>query len=222
MRTQTILVIGFIGIFSSHLANAATEATSSEAYEARIKALESRVLELEQGTGTSTAPNSSQVQENTEAIADLQKDMKRTTKDFDFQGYFRSGFGINSFGKSMTPFQAPSSQAKYRLGNEAETYLEALFLTETPPEITQEKATFDTFIRLALNVPNTKTNTSNTETSLRETYGIARGVIQSMPTATFWAGQRFYSRYEIHINDFFYRDMSGFGGGIEGVPVAGD
>ncbi|MFC1766665.1 maltoporin [Planctomycetota bacterium] len=196
--------------------------TGLQTYEERIQALESRVRELEQGSAPVGDSNTVQVQKNSEAIEDLQKDMKRTTKDFDFQGYLRSGFGVNTYGDSMTPFQAPSSQAKYRLGNEAETYLEALFLTETPPEITQEKATFDTFIRLALSVPNTKTNTSSTQTSLRETYGIARGVLESMREATFWAGQRFYSRYDIHMNDFWFRDMSGFGGGIEKVPVAGD
>jgi maltoporin len=222
MCRQLTLLIVMATLVCNRGAAAENSESTQQAYESRIEALESRVQELEQHLNTSTDPNGNQIEENKEAIADLQKDMKRTTKDFDFQGYLRSGFGVNTYGQSMTPFQAPSSQAKYRLGNEAETYLEAIFLTHTPPEITQEKATFDTQIRLALSVPNTKTNVSDTQTSLRETYGIGRGVIPTMPTATFWAGQRFYSRYDIHINDFFYRDMSGFGGGVEGIPVAGD
>ena len=48
-------------------------------------------------------------------------------ENFGFYGYFRSGFGLDSKGKAMAPFQAPNAEAKYRLGNEAETYLEAAF-----------------------------------------------------------------------------------------------
>jgi hypothetical protein len=47
---------------------------------------------------------------------------------FRFQGYLRSGFGVDSDGKGQQPFQAPLAGAKYRLGNEAETYLETTFL----------------------------------------------------------------------------------------------
>ncbi len=220
-KRHILLTLVAAVLYGGH-AHAENGDTTPSTAASQIEALEKRVRELEQRANETGDPNSSQIRENKQDIEDLQKDMKRTTKDFEFQGYMRSGFGVNTYGQSMTPFQAPSSQAKYRLGNEAETYLEAIFLTHTPPEITQEKATFDTQIRLALNVPNTKSNTSSTQTSLRETYGIGRGVIASMPSATFWAGQRFYSRYDIHINDFFYRDMSGFGGGIEGVPVSGD
>jgi maltoporin len=35
----------------------------------------------------------------------------------------------------------------------------------------------------------------------------------------FWAGQRFYDRYDVHMNDYFYRDMSGFGGGFEDLRI---
>jgi LamB porin len=43
---------------------------------------------------------------------------------FEFHGYFRSGFGLNSRGGQQVVFEAPGAQAKYRLGNEAETYAE--------------------------------------------------------------------------------------------------
>lgn len=43
-------------------------------------------------------------------------------ENFGFYGYLRSGFGLDSKGKSMAPFQAPNAEAKYRLGNEAETW----------------------------------------------------------------------------------------------------
>jgi hypothetical protein len=46
---------------------------------------------------------------------------------FRFHGYLRSGFGVTGDGKPMEPFMAPNADAKYRLGNEAEAYLETTF-----------------------------------------------------------------------------------------------
>jgi len=45
----------------------------------------------------------------------------------DIHGYFRAGYGRNSNGGSMVNFQAPGASAKYRLGNEADTYAEITF-----------------------------------------------------------------------------------------------
>src|SRR5262249_22452986 len=47
---------------------------------------------------------------------------------FEFHGYFRSGYGLNSVGGQQVAFQAPGAGAKYRLGNEAETYAELIFV----------------------------------------------------------------------------------------------
>ena len=47
---------------------------------------------------------------------------------FEFHGYFRSGYGLNSEGGQQVAFQAPGAGAKYRLGNEAETYGEFIFV----------------------------------------------------------------------------------------------
>jgi len=38
-------------------------------------------------------------------------------RSFEFHGYFRSGFGLNSRGGQQAAFEAPGAQAKYRLGN---------------------------------------------------------------------------------------------------------
>jgi hypothetical protein len=46
---------------------------------------------------------------------------------FRFHGYLRSRFGVDSTGKGQQPFIAPLARSKYRLGNEAETYLETTF-----------------------------------------------------------------------------------------------
>lgn len=137
-------------------------------------------------------------------------------ENFGFNGYFRSGFGLDSKGKAMSPFKAPNAESKYRLGNEAETYLESIFSYFTKNE---SGATFDTRVLLAMVTPMNQTNESSTSISLREAFVIARGVWEAFPNAGFWAGQRYYDRHDIHISDFFYRDMSGFGGGIEDFKI---
>ena len=57
----------------------------------------------------------------------LEKLQSQSFDKIGFMGYFRSGFGLDSKGKSMSAFQAPNAESKYRLGNEAETYLETGF-----------------------------------------------------------------------------------------------
>jgi hypothetical protein len=49
------------------------------------------------------------------------------TPGFRFHGYLRSGFGVDENGKGQQPFIAPLAGSKYRLGNEAESYLESTF-----------------------------------------------------------------------------------------------
>jgi maltoporin len=137
---------------------------------------------------------------------------------FRFRGYLRSGFGIDSDGKGQQAFQAPLAGAKYRLGNEAETYLETAFLYGANSE-GEDPGYFDTRVRIAYVTPTSHTSTFDTTFSLREAYAVARRVWKSQPTATFWAGERFYDRQDVHMNDFYYRDPSGFGGGVEDVAL---
>jgi maltoporin len=135
---------------------------------------------------------------------------------FRFHGYLRSGFGVDSTGKGQQPFIAPLAGSKYRLGNEAETYLETTFNYGATSE-GDDPAYFDTRVTLAYVTPTSQSNTFATTFSLREAYAIARRVWAAQPQATFWAGARFYDRSDVHITDFWYRDPSGFGGGIEDV-----
>ena len=134
---------------------------------------------------------------------------------FRFHGYLRSGFGVDGTGKGQQPFIAPLAGSKYRLGNEAETYLETLFAYDA----VSDSAYFDTQVRFAYVTPTSQSNTFATTFSLREAYALARRVWAAQPTATFWAGARFYDRYDIHITDFWFRDPSGFGGGVEDMSL---
>jgi len=137
---------------------------------------------------------------------------------FRFHGYLRSGFGVDGTGKGQQPFQAPLAPAKYRLGNEAETYLETSFAYGATSE-DADPAYFDTRITLAYVAPTSQSNTFATTFSLREAFAIARRVWPAQPNATFWAGARYYDRHDVHINDFYYRDPSGFGGGVEDIAL---
>ena len=137
---------------------------------------------------------------------------------FRFHGYLRSGFGVDGNGKGQQPFQAPLSGAKYRLGNEAETYLETTFDYGANSE-GPDPAYFNTRITLAYVAPTSQSNNFATTFSLREAYATARRVWSAQPTATFWAGARFYDRNDVHIQDYYYRDPSGFGGGIDDIAL---
>lgn len=139
---------------------------------------------------------------------------------FRFHGYLRSGFGVDGSGKGQQPFIAPLAGSKYRLGNEAETYLETLFAYDTKSE-GEDPAYFDTQVRFAYVTPTSQSNNFATTFSLREAYALARRVWAAQPTATFWAGARFYDRYDVNITDFWFRDPSGFGGGVEDVALGG-
>src|SRR6185295_20181242 len=54
--------------------------------------------------------------------------LQEQVNSFEFHGYFRSGYGLNGRGGQQVAFQAPGAGAKYRLGNEAETYGELIFV----------------------------------------------------------------------------------------------
>jgi maltoporin len=66
------------------------------------------------------------------------------------------------------------------------------------------------------NFPN---GAGNDQFRLREAFIQAGNVLQSQPDAKFWAGERYYRRQHIEIDDFYPLDMSGYGGGVEDLHV---
>src|ERR1700688_1799277 len=145
---------------------------------------------------------------------------------FEFHGYFRSGYGLNSEGGAQVTFQAPGADAKYRLGNEAETYGEFIFVNNwLNPEHNGDKAWLKTEVMIEANnadaasYANFPGNTGNDQFRLREAFVRAGSILAFQPHAKFWAGERYYRRQHIEINDFYPLDMSGYGGGIEDLDV---
>jgi maltoporin len=127
-------------------------------------------------------------------------------------GYLRAGLGETASGGDQTCFQAPGAGAKYRLGNECELYAEpGLRLTfgrEDGPKLRLDGR---------LSIFSGPVNSFDDETTVVEE---AFAMIEDLPGGgDLWAGQRFYRRQDIHINDFYYWDMSGFGAGLEDQPT---
>src|SRR6266496_2013297 len=145
---------------------------------------------------------------------------------FEFHGYFRSGYGQNSAGGQQVAFQAPGAGAKYRLGNEAETYGEFIFVNNwLNPDHNSDKAWFHTEVMLEANTSNSasyanfNSSTANDQFRLREVFVRAGNLFESQPDAKFWAGERYYRRQHIDISDFYPLDMSGYGAGVEDLNV---
>ncbi len=139
---------------------------------------------------------------------------------FEFHGYLRSGYGLNGRGGQQVAFQGPGAGAKYRLGNEAETYGEFILVNNwLNPTPDKNVPSFRTEVLLQAATTNGSTFSSLDQFHLREAYAQASNIWNGQPQARFWAGERFYRRQDIHINDFYSVDMSGYGGGIEDVDV---
>lgn len=160
-----------------------------------------------------------------EADAKIEK-LQQQVQSFEFHGYFRSGYGLNSEGGQQVAFQAPGADAKYRLGNEAETYGEFIFVNNwLNPDHNNDKAWMRTEVMLEANTTNSASyanfpgGTGNDQFRLREAFVQGGHILESQPDATFWAGERYYRRYHIEINDFYPLDMSGYGAGFEDFHV---
>ena len=148
------------------------------------------------------------------------KDLKRQSKSFEFHGYLRSGYGLNSEGGQMVPFQAPGAGAKYRLGNEAETYGEFIFVNNwLNTEHTSDKIWMKTEIMIEADTTNSSNYANNDKFRLRESFIQVGNVFESQPDAKFWAGDRYYRRQHIEINDFYPLDMSAYGAGVEDLSL---
>src|SRR5215475_11122136 len=169
-----------------------------------------------------SVPTYDLLQEAETKIAGLQQQMGT----FEFHGYFRSGYGLNSEGGQQVAFQAPGAAAKYRLGNEAETYGEFIFVNNwVNPDHDSDKAWFKTEVMLEANTTNSASYSNfnngmgNDQFRLREVFVRAGNILDSQPNAKFWAGERYYRRQHIDINDFYPLDMSGYGAGFEDVHL---
>lgn len=184
-------------------------------------ALETAALE------TTDSPPTVRADEDAESVspaAVVDKEAAIRADLFEFHGYVRTGFGSNGKGGDQDAFLAPGTgvaggpPVKYRLGNETETYGELILVNNwlTPQE---NSASLKTEIMLVFLTANNANFDPNDVFTIREAFVQAGNVIVAAPEAKFWAGQRYYRRHDIHINDFWVYDMSGYGGGVEDVSI---
>ncbi|HET7811561.1 MAG TPA: carbohydrate porin, partial [Steroidobacteraceae bacterium] len=149
----------------------------------------------------------------------------------DIHGYFRAGYGRDDAGGSMVGFQAPGASAKYRLGNEPDTYGEitfgknfygeGAFALNDAGELEAGDGPIGRFqTTLAAYTPiQDAISSGSAQFTFAEIWGSVGNVIASQPTLKFWAGNRYYRRHDIHLNDFFFSNMSGTGGGFEDLKL---
>ena len=199
--------------------------TEMPAMTARETANEEAINHIEQQLQASSTETRDIYHQDFGAPFDMTK-LYDLPRPFEFHGYLRSGYGMNGEGGKMEAFQAPGAFAKYRLGNEKETYGEMAltnnWLREDDPlsapyvrttvmmsYSTGENNTFDSLNNQA----------QGNDIALRQAFIEGGNLFPSIPDIRVWAGQRYYMRMDIHIDDFYYLDMSGYGSGIEDVPL---
>jgi maltoporin len=159
-------------------------------------------------------------------------------KDFEYHGYMRSGIGVSRASTDQQCFSAVGASAKFRLGNECETYIEATFVKihdlSNKNALAASGPSFATHLNLALvsearhDWEPTTATASGTDASgnpkleqeltlsLREAWVQARGVLGKTKP---WVGKRFYRRQDIHILDYYIIANSGPGAGIENIDA---
>jgi maltoporin len=160
--------------------------------------------------------------------------LKSLTRNFTFSAYVRAGFQFNGNGGGGNfSFSLPDfpNFGRERLGNEDDTYIEltwmqAHMLGDSPdvmdvsmtftPAIAyqQSKATFTTNTSLGV-----EANTQDFKFILRQAFLSASNVFKAAPEVTFWAGIRFYDRYNTDPDDYFWLDTSGYGAGVQNINV---
>jgi len=149
----------------------------------------------------------------------------------DITGYFRAGYGRDDEGGPQVGFKAPGTLAKGRLGNEAENYGELIFsknfylpgafsLSRNAAGGASATPTGEFVVRLSVYNPyQNYTDNTVTQFGLAEAWGAIGNVIASQPSINVWAGNRYYRRHDIHIDDFFLYNISGGGGGVEDIKT---
>ena len=169
----------------------------------------------------SAAANSETLEER---VSRLEKELAQTKVDmekkstanvvtsladgFEFHGYARAGMLIDQEGDKGSAFQrAPK---KYRLGNESDTYAEAELVKNF--NVGDAKGSFH--YMLAFGTENWN-SWSEIDIATRQVYAD----ITPLGGPTYWIGKRFYAREDIHINDYYFKDFSGTGAGVQGIKL---
>jgi len=147
-------------------------------------------------------------------------------------GYMRAGISTTTKGGEQYCFGSGASGYYVgRLGNECDSYAElglskgwktangVEFKTNGRISIlTQQGAQGNDYQSIGEPVLEVVEDGS-ADTALRELNVTAKGLFESMPEATVWAGKRYYKRKTVELMDFYYLNNSGYGAGIEDIDM---
>ncbi|HEX3443899.1 MAG TPA: carbohydrate porin, partial [Chthoniobacterales bacterium] len=208
-------------------------------YEQRIEAMEAKMKSLESNVGSGSILNTRVLTDanGTEAAGKAPAPMldesflKSLTRNFTFNVYMRAGVAFNGSGgaQARTSFIVPDNyvgggRSTSRLGNEDDFYTElswnqAHILGDSPDVA-------DVSFRATLQAGSSpvKANAVNTQTpgvfvGFVEGYAEMKNVFRNAPEITFWGGDRFYDRYNIDSEDYFWLNTSGFGVGAYNIHL---
>ena len=208
-------------------------------YEQRIEAMEAKMKALESNANSGSILNTRVLTDADgkempgKAPAPMLDEsfLKSLTRNFSFNVYMRAGVSFNGSGGAQgnTSFIMPDNyvgggRSTSRLGNEQDFYTELSWnqahILGDSPDVAD--ASFRATLQAGANPQ--KTGASNTQTpgnfvGIVEGYAEMKNVIKSAPEVTFWGGQRFYDRWNIDSEDYFWLNTSGFGVGVYNIPL---
>jgi len=183
-------------------------------YEDRISTMESKMQSLESraesgsilNTHVLTDADGKQYEGKGPALDE--SFLKSVTRNFTFSAYIRAGVQFNgSGGGGNFNFEPPDNEGgRPRLGNENDTYMELTWqqahMLGDGPDVMDVSMRFTPAIRYVQNratfitgIGGGRENGSDFDFVMREAFLEMSNVFKSAPEITFWAGQRFYDRF---------------------------
>lgn len=151
----------------------------------------------------------------------------------EFHGYMRAGFGLNADGGSQYCYGdgGPNAHSVGRLGDECDTYAE-LSLSETVYEKNGEAFSVHTLVAYGTEEGNTDRRGNSFQRSgldsedgvgpwegQRMSFREAYAKYKMKSGMELWAGNRYYGRKDVHINDWYYVNGSGYGAGVDNIKA---
>jgi len=205
--------------------------------EQRIEAMEAKMKAVEANANSGSILNTRVLTDadGTEAAGKAPAPMldesflKSLTRNFTFNVYMRAGVSFNGSGgaQGKTSFIMPDNymgggRSTSRLGNEDDFYTE---LTWNQAHILGDSPDLaDVSFRATLNAfsspqkPDSfSTTTAGAGVGFKEGFAEMKNVFKSAPEITFWGGLRFYDRYNIDSEDYYWLNTSGFGVGVYNI-----
>lgn len=131
----------------------------------------------------------------------------------ELHGYFRTGVGHNTGGGEQACFGL-EGVAKYRLGNECDSYGEFLYTKEV-----MKSANGASFVANFMgNVSADGYDFGTASKYLSQAFMEVKN-LDVMRGGTVWMGKRYYHRLDIHVIDYKWMQSDGVGAGVNGYPV---